>query len=246
MPLISISDNQRAPLPQPVNWIATIDHGLPASLYRFNARGGDYLAFLGRIAPEKRPDRAIEIAKRAGIPLKIAAKVDPADQEYFEHVIEPLLDHPLVEFIGEIGDEEKSKFLGNALALLFPIDWPEPFGLVMVEAMSTGTPIVAWRIGSVTKIIDEGVTGFIVESIEDAVSAVEKVRSLNRLAVRQRFEARFTSSQMAQSYLAAYEQLLNAGKPSQTIIEIAPAITPPLLVPLAGARVPNHRPFPNA
>jgi glycosyltransferase involved in cell wall biosynthesis len=246
MPLISISDSQRAPLPQPVNWIATIDHGLPASLYPFNPRGGDYLAFLGRIAPEKRPDRAIEIAKRAGIPLKIAAKVDPADQEYFEHVIEPLLDHPLVEFIGEIGDEEKSKFLGNALALLFPIDWPEPFGLVMIEAMSTGTPIVAWRTGSVTKIIDEGVTGFIVESIEDAVSAVEKVRSLNRRAVRQRFEARFTSSQMAQSYLAAYEQLLSAGRPSQTIIEIAPAITPPLLVPLADARVPNHQAFPNA
>lgn len=246
MPLISISDSQRAPLPPPVNWIATIDHGLPASLYPFNPRGGDYLAFLGRIAPEKRPDRAIEIAKRAGIPLKIAAKVDPADQEYFEHVIEPLLDHPLVEFIGEIGDEEKSKFLGNALALLFPIDWPEPFGLVMIEAMSTGTPIVAWRTGSVTKIIDEGVTGFIVESIEDAVSAVEKVRSLNRRAVRQRFEARFTSSQMAQSYLAAYEQLLSAGRPSQTIIEIAPAITPPLLVPLADARVPNHQAFPNA
>jgi glycosyltransferase involved in cell wall biosynthesis len=246
MPLISISDSQRAPLRHPVNWIATIDHGLPASLHPFNARGGDYLAFLGRIAPEKRPDRAIEIAKRAGIPLKIAAKVDPVDREYFEHVIEPLLDHPLVEFIGEIGEEEKSKFLGSALALLFPIDWPEPFGLVMIEAMSTGTPVIGWRVGSVTKVIDEGVTGFIVESIEDAVRAVDKVRSLNRLAVRQRFEARFTSTRMAQSYLAVYEQLLSASKPGQTIIEIAPALTPALLVPLAGEQVPKHSPFANA
>jgi glycosyltransferase involved in cell wall biosynthesis len=125
--------------------MTTIDHGLPATLYRFNQKGGSYLAFLGRIAPEKRPDRAIEIAKRAGIPLKIAAKVDPADQEYFAHVIEPLLHDPLVEFIGEIGDHEKNEFLGNALALLFPIDWPEPFGLVMIEAMATGTPVIGWR-----------------------------------------------------------------------------------------------------
>jgi glycosyltransferase involved in cell wall biosynthesis len=145
MPLVSISDHQRGPMPPSLNWMTTIDHGLPATLYRFNQKGGSYLAFLGRIAPEKRPDRAIEIAKRAGIPLKIAAKVDPADQEYFAHVIEPLLHDPLVEFIGEIGDHEKNEFLGNALALLFPIDWPEPFGLVMIEAMATGTPVIGWR-----------------------------------------------------------------------------------------------------
>lgn len=243
MPLISISDDQRVPLPCPVNWIGTIDHGLPANLHPFNARGGDYLAFLGRIAPEKRPDRAIEIAKRSGIPLKIAAKIDPTDQEYFEHVIEPLLDHPLVDFIGEISDGEKNDFLGNALALLFPIDWPEPFGLVMIEAMSTGTPVIAWRIGSVTKVIDEGVTGFIVDSIEEAVSAVQKVYSLNRLSVRQRFEARFTSSHMAQSYLAAYERLSAARKPNRNFSQAAPALIPSLLAPIAGKLVPKPRPI---
>jgi glycosyltransferase involved in cell wall biosynthesis len=210
MPLVSISDDQRRPMPPSLNWMATIDHGLPATLYRFNQKGGSYLAFLGRIAPEKRPDRAIEIAKRAGIPLKIAAKVDPADQEYFEHVIEPLLDDPLVEFIGEIGDHEKNEFLGNALALLFPIDWPEPFGLVMIEAMATGTPVIAWRKGSVPKVIDEGVTGFVVDSIEDAVRAVGQIGVLDRTAVRQQFEARFTSSQMATKYLAVYEELVGS------------------------------------
>ena len=197
MPLVSISDDQRGPMPPSLNWLATIDHGLPATLYRFNQKGGSYLAFLGRIAPEKRPDRAIEIAKRAGILLKIAAKVDPADQEYFEHVIEPLLHDPLVEFIGEIGDHEKNEFLGNALALFFPIDWPEPFGLVMIEAMATGTPVIAWRKGSVPQVIDEGVTGFVVDSIEGAVRAVGQIGVLDRTAVRQQFETRFTSSQMA-------------------------------------------------
>ena len=215
MPLVSISDAQRLPLPHQVNWMATISHGFPPNLHPLNSRGGEYLAFLGRIAPEKRPDRAIEIAKRAGVPLKIAAKVDPSDQDYFKHVIEPLLDHPLIEFIGEIADAEKSIFLGNALALLFPIDWPEPFGLVMIEAMSTGTPTIAWRIGSVPEVIDEGVTGFIVDSIEAAVNAVRTVRDLNRLVVRQRFDARFTSTHMAKRYLEVYEQLLSARKPSR-------------------------------
>jgi glycosyltransferase involved in cell wall biosynthesis len=190
--------------------MATIDHGLPATLYRFNQKGGSYLAFLGRIAPEKRPDRAIEIAKRAGIPLKIAAKVDPADQEYFEHVIEPLLHDPLVEFIGEIGDHGKSEFLGNALALLFPIDWPEPFGLVMIEAMATGTPVIGWGKGSVPKVIDEGVTGFVVDSIEGALRAVGQLGGLDRSTVRQQFEARFTVSQMTLKYLAVYEELIGA------------------------------------
>jgi glycosyltransferase involved in cell wall biosynthesis len=195
-------------MPPALNWMATIDHGLPATLYRFNQKGGSYLAFLGRIAPEKRPDRAIEIAKRVGIPLKIAAKVDNADQEYFEHVIEPLLDDPLVEFIGEISDHEKNEFLGNALALLFPIDWPEPFGLVMIEAMATGTPVIAWRQGSVPKVIDEGVTGCVVNSIEGAVRAVKRIGGLHRSAVRQQFEARFTASQMTFKYLSVYEELV--------------------------------------
>ena len=221
MPLVSISDDQRGPMPPSLNWMATIDHGLPATLYRFNRKGGSYLAFLGRIAPEKRPDRAIGIAKLAGIPLKIAAKVDPADQKYFEHVIEPLLHDPLVEFIGEIGDHKKNEFLGNALALLFPIDWPEPFGLVMIEAMATGTPVIAWRKGSVPKVIDEGVTGFVVNSIKGAVRAVGQISDLDRSAVRQRFEARFTASQMASKYLAVYEELL-AGSKGEKIVKSAP------------------------
>jgi glycosyltransferase involved in cell wall biosynthesis len=222
MPLVSISDVQRGPMPPSLNWMATIDHGLPATLYRFNRKGGSYLAFLGRIAPEKRPDRAIEIAKRAGIPIKIAAKVDPADQEYFENVIEPLLHDPLVEFIGEIGDHEKNEFLGNALALLFPIDWPEPFGLVMIEAMATGTPVIAWRKGSVPKVIDEGVTGFVVDSIEGAVRAVDQIGVLDRKAVRRQFEARFTSSQMASKYLAVYNELI-VGSKSKKLVKSVPA-----------------------
>src|SRR6185437_48663 len=201
-----------SPMPLSLNWMATIEHGFPASLHRFNQKGGSYLAFLGRIAPEKRPDRAIEIAKRVGIPLKIAAKVDPADQEYFERVIGALLDDPFVEFIGEIGDHEKNEFLGNALALLFPIDWPEPFGLVMIEAMAMGIPVIAWRRGSVPRVIDEGVTGFVVDSIEEAVRAVGQIDALDRTAVRQQFEARFTASRMASRYLAVYKELIAKSK----------------------------------
>ena len=208
MPLVSISDNQRTPMPPNVNWLTTVHHGLPASVCPFNPRGGDYLAFLGRIAPEKRPDRAIEIAKRAGVPLRIAAKVDPADREYFEETIEPLLDHPLIEFIGEIDEREKRDFLGHAMALLFPIDWPEPFGLVMIEAMSAGTPVLAWRRGSVPEIIVDGVSGVIVDSMEEAVAGVSRVRSLSRALVRREFEARFTVARMTQGYLEAYERLL--------------------------------------
>lgn len=207
MPLVSISRNQRLPLPE-ANWLANIQHGLPEGPAPPNVHKRDYLAFLGRIAPEKRPDRAIEIAKRAGIPLKIAAKVDPADQDYFDHVIRPQLNHPLIEFIGEIGDHEKRDFLGNAIALLFPIDWPEPFGLVMIEAMKEGTPTIAWRRGSVPEVVDEGMTGFIVDSIEEAVVAVRRAVELDRTAVRQRFEERFTASRMASSYVAEYEGLL--------------------------------------
>ncbi|MCY1667698.1 glycosyltransferase family 4 protein [Rhizobium sp. SL86] len=206
MPLVSISQNQRLPLPG-ANWLANIHHGLPAGPAPFTAAKRDYLAFLGRVAPEKRPDRAIEIAKRTGIPLKIAAKVDPADQDYFDHVIRPQLDHPLIEFIGEIGDHEKRDFLGNAIALLFPIDWPEPFGLVMIEAMREGTPTIAWRRGSVPEVMDEGVTGFIVDSIEEAVEAVRKAAGVDRNAVRRRFEERFTAARMASDYVAEYRGL---------------------------------------
>jgi glycosyltransferase involved in cell wall biosynthesis len=212
MPLVSISDDQRAPMPYPVNWLATNHHGVPADIYKFEAQSGGYLAFLGRIAQEKRPDRAIEIARRTGIPLKIAAKVDPADQEYFTHIIQPMLKHPLVEFIGEIADREKAEFLGNALALLFPIDWPEPFGLVMIEAMATGTPVIAWRRGSVSEVIDEGVTGFVVESIDAAVQAIERAHTLDRSGVRDRFEERFTALQMANRYVASYKEVLSAPK----------------------------------
>ncbi|MEJ0092667.1 MAG: glycosyltransferase family 4 protein [Methylocella sp.] len=208
MPLISISDAQRRPMPPASNWLATVKHGLPPQVIPFDADGGDYLAFLGRISPEKRPDRAIEIAKRSGTPLKIAAKVDNADLEYFKVEIEPLLDHPLIEFIGEINEAQKSQFLGKARALLFPIDWPEPFGLVMIEAMSAGTPIIAWRNGSVPEVIVNGVNGLIVDSIDDAVAAVKRVSMMSRAAVRAEFEARFTAERMASAHLAAYRSLL--------------------------------------
>lgn len=204
--LISISDDQRRPIPK-ANFIATVHHGMPRDLIRFGTGEGDYLAFLGRISPEKRPDRAIEIAKRAGVRLKIAAKVDPADKAYFEEQIRPLLDHPLVEFIGEIGDVQKAEFLGSARALLFPIDWPEPFGLVMIEAMAAGTPVIAWRSGSVPEILEEGCTGFLVNSIETAVDAVNASSSISRKNVRAIFEKRFTSDRMARDYLRLYEYL---------------------------------------
>lgn len=207
MPLISISDQQRVPMP-PVNWLSTIHHGLPRDMYRLNKHGGDYLAFLGRISPEKRPDRAIEIAKRSGVTLKIAAKVDPVDQDYFNSQIKPLMDHPLIQYIGEIDDRQKEQFLGEALALVFPIDWPEPFGLVMIEAMAVGTPTIAWRNGSVPEIIEHGRTGLIVDSLDEAVDAIPRIRTLDRADIRKQFESRFTSTRMAKSYLAAYDRLL--------------------------------------
>ena len=207
-PLVSISDSQRAPLPD-ANWRATIPHGLEASIYTFKPAPKEpaYLAFLGRISPEKRPDRAIAIAKRAGLPLKIAAKVDAVDAAYFREVIEPLLGDPLVEFIGEIGDGAKSAFLGNAKALLFPIDWPEPFGLVMIEAMACGTPVVAWRCGSVPEIVEDGETGFIVASEDEAVAAVARLHRIDRRRVRDTFEQRFTATVMARNYLRLYWRL---------------------------------------
>lgn len=207
MPVVSISNAQREPLPW-ANWQATVYHGLPADLYRFRPEPGSYLAFVGRISPEKRVDRAIEIAKRVRIPLKIAAKVDPVDRHYFKSTIKPLLCEPLVEFIGEIGEDEKDKFLGNAYALLLPIDWPEPFGLVMVEAIACGTPVIAYRDGAVPEVIEEGHTGFIVEELEDAVEAVRRIPELSRKRCREIFEERFTATRMARDYVKVFERLI--------------------------------------
>jgi glycosyltransferase involved in cell wall biosynthesis len=212
VPVVSISVAQRQPLPN-ANWQATVYHGLPHDLYRFRAQPGSYLAFLGRVSPEKRVDRAIEIAKQVGIPLKIAAKVDRIDKDYFEGVVEPLLRDPLVEFVGEIGDGEKDEFLGNVYALLFPIDWPEPFGLVMIEAMACGTPVIAYRRGSVPEVMEEGRTGFIVRGLEDAVEAVRRVPELSRERCREVFEQRFTAERMAQDYVRVYERLMHGQSP---------------------------------
>jgi glycosyltransferase involved in cell wall biosynthesis len=206
MPMISISNAQRAPWPC-ANWQATIYHGLPHDLFRFHPEPGKYLAFLGRASPEKRVDRAIEIAKRAGMPLKIAAKVDPVDRRYFKRVVEPLLNDPHIEWLGEVSDKDKDAFLGNAYVLLFPIDWPEPFGLVMIEAMACGTPVVAYEAGSVAEVMDDGVTGFVVNDIEQAVEAVERVRELSRARCREVFEKRFTVSRMASDYVNVYTRL---------------------------------------
>ncbi|HZQ55981.1 MAG TPA: glycosyltransferase family 4 protein [Bryobacteraceae bacterium] len=209
MNLISISDAQRAPLPW-ANWVGTVHHGLPEDLYRPSLQPGKYLAFLGRISPEKRVDRAVEIAKRAGMPIKIAAKIDAVDRDYFDTNIRKLFDHPLVEYIGEIGERDKEAFLGNAYALLFPIDWPEPFGLVMIEAMACGTPIIAYRNGSVPEIVDDGVTGFVVDNIDEAVKAVERVGSLERAECRRVFQKRFSARRMALDYTQAFNRVSSA------------------------------------
>jgi glycosyltransferase involved in cell wall biosynthesis len=207
-PFVSISDAQRRPLPF-VRWAATIHHGLPADLLRLNRKPERYLAFLGRISPEKGPDRAIRIAERAGLPLKIAAKVDAADRAYFEAVIEPMLRQHAgrVEFIGEITERQKDEFLGNAAALLFPVDWPEPFGLVMIEAMACGTPVIAFDRGSVAEVLRDGVSGFIVADESGAVAAVERIGALDRAAVRAEFEQRFTARRMAEDYLRLYDAI---------------------------------------
>jgi glycosyltransferase involved in cell wall biosynthesis len=210
-PLVSISDAQRAPIFDN-RWLATIPHGLPPDLHRPHDRPGSYLAFLGRISPEKGPDRAIRIARQAGIPLKMAAKVDKADKCYFERCVEPLLAGPGVEFIGEIGESEKSQFLGEAMALLFPIDWPEPFGLVLIEAMACGTPVIAWRRGSVPEIVEDGVTGFVVDGEEQAAAAVGRLHELDRVRIRRCFEQRFTARRMAQDYLRVYALLDSDGE----------------------------------
>ena len=231
VPVISISHAQRRPLPR-LNWQGTVHHGLPLHLYEPSSRAGDYLVFLGRVSPEKRLDRAIEIARRCRMTLKVAAKVDNADRKYFERSIKPLLDDPVVEWIGEVGETGKQDLLAGAYALLFPIDWPEPFGLVLIEAMACGTPAIAYRCGSVPEIVEESVTGFVVDDITAAVEAVGKVRDLNRTLCRQRFEQRFSAERMARGYLEIYEWLSaekqNGRKP-------APAAQPRLDMPASTA-----------
>jgi glycosyltransferase involved in cell wall biosynthesis len=208
MPVVSISNAQREPLPW-IDWRGTVYHGLPVDLHRFRDRPGKYFAFLGRISPEKRVDRAIEIARAVGRPLKIAAKVDTVDRKYFRTTIAPLLEEsPTAEYVGEIGDADKDEFLGNAAALLFPIDWPEPFGLVMIEALACGTPVIAYRRGSVPEVIENGVTGFIVDELEDAIDAARRVDEIDRRRCRALFEARFTADRMARDYLRVYETLV--------------------------------------
>jgi glycosyltransferase involved in cell wall biosynthesis len=208
IPLVSISDDQRRPMP-PVNWAGTVYHGLPGDHLAFTRNPkGDYLAFLGRISPEKRPDRAIAIAAKTGLPLKIAAKVDKVDQAYWDEVIAPMVAaHPNVTFIGEIGDDQKAEFLGNARALLFPIDWPEPFGLVMIEAMACGTPVIAFRCGSVPEIVDDGVSGFIVDTVDQAAEAARRIDQLDRTRIRASFMERFTVERMARDYVEIYRRL---------------------------------------
>lgn len=212
MPLVSISNSQRLPMPE-MDHLVTIAHGLPSELLAATVKPrGGYLAFIGRISPEKRVDRAIRIATAAGLPLRIAAKVDEVDRVYFEAEIAPLLKHPLVEFVGEIDERRKQSFLGEARALLFPIDWPEPFGLVMIEAMACGTPVLAFRNGSVAEVIDEGVTGFIVNDEHEALCRLGALLALDRSRIRRRFEERFTSHRMARDYVKVYEQLLAGGE----------------------------------
>jgi glycosyltransferase involved in cell wall biosynthesis len=223
-PLVSISNDQRSHLPF-ANWVGGVYHGLSETLYQPTFRPGGYLAFLGRISPEKRPDRAIAIAKRLNMPLKIAAKVDQGDEAYFRQMIAPLMDDPLIEFVGEIGDDQKSAFLGGASALLFPIDWPEPFGLVMIEAMACGTPVVAFDRGSTREVVDEGITGFVVDDMDAAVAAVRAVEGLDRREVRRRFDRRFSATAMARGYLDIYADRL-ARAPFAP--ELASEIEPPL------------------
>jgi glycosyltransferase involved in cell wall biosynthesis len=208
VPVVSISDAQQAPLPA-INWQGTVYHGLPDDLYAFHPKAGNYLAFVGRVSREKRLDRAIEIARRAGKTLKIAAKIDPADRDYYEREIRSLLDAPGIEFIGEIGEREKNDFLGGAAALLFPIDWPEPFGLTMIEAMACGTPVIAWRCGSVPEVMTDGVTGFTCASIDEAVAAVHRIGQLSRARCRHVFETRFRAASMARNYVRIYNSLVD-------------------------------------
>lgn len=224
-PVVTISNSQQAQLP-PLNRVETVYHGLPRNLLPFQPAGGDYLGFLGRISPEKGPDAAIEIAVKAGMPLKIAAKVDKNDQAYWDEVIHPMIKaNPTVEYIGEITEREKAAFLGNAAALLFPIDWPEPFGIAMIEAMSCGTPVIAFPCGSVSEVVDDGHSGFLVDDVDEAAMAVERAKGLSRAGVRACFERRFTVERMAKDYLAVYRSLPGVGakRPQQFLLGAEPA-----------------------
>lgn len=216
VPLVSISDSQQKPLPQ-ANWVNTIYHGLPKTLYSFHEKKGEYLAFLGRICPEKGVEESIELAKRTGIPLKIAAKVDDADKEYYEKIIKPKLNHPLIEFIGEIGEKEKDEFLGNAICTLFLIDWPEPFGLVMIESIACGTPVLACGAGSVPEIIDHGTTGYMVSSMDQVDKAVHEILNIDRTGCREKFEERFSAQRMTTDYLKTYHQLVEQNGNAQYV-----------------------------
>jgi glycosyltransferase involved in cell wall biosynthesis len=238
--LVSVSDHQRRPLPN-ANWCATIHHGLPANLYSFHERPGDYFAFVGRISPEKRLDRAIEIALACNVPLRIAAKVDPADKLYFEREIRPLMGHPLIEFVGEIGDEQKNDFIGMARALLFPIDWPEPFGLVMIEAFACGTPVVAYGMGSVGEVMQDGVTGFVVHDQQQAIRAAARIDTVDRRRCRQVFERRFTAAAMAARYARVYRALIdtrNDRRDPEALAEddLAPRVSGAASAPFASDR----------
>lgn len=206
-PLISISDSQRTPVPW-ANWLTTVYHGMPTDLHQYESNPGDYFLFIGRLSPEKRVDRAIDIAIQCGRPIYIAAKLNKSDEAYFKESIKPLLRHPLVTYVGEVGDTEKRELLEHATALLFPIDWPEPFGLVMIESLSCGTPVIAYANGAVPEIVEHGVTGFIVSSQEEAVRAARRIDSINRQDCRAAFERRFTAPAMASNYLDAYRRLL--------------------------------------
>jgi glycosyltransferase involved in cell wall biosynthesis len=217
VPLVSISDAQREPLPQ-ANFVATVHHGLPAQLLRPQPATPSYLAFLGRICPEKRPDRAIQIARAAGIPLKMAAKVDRVDEAYFQQEIRPLIDGEHVQLIGEIGDAEKPAFLSGAIGLLMPIDWPEPFGLVMIEAMACGTPVLAFNRGSVPEIVEDGVSGFVVQDAAQAIAMVPRLKTLSRSAIRENFERRFTAERMAIDYLSLYRRLVAQARPGLRMV----------------------------
>jgi glycosyltransferase involved in cell wall biosynthesis len=219
IPLVSISNAQRRPVPN-AKWIGTVHHGLPESLLKPEPADHSYLAFLGRISPEKGVDRAIRIAERCGLPLKIAAKIDGADQDYFDETIRPLLNKPHVDFIGEISDTQKSRFLSGAIALIVAIDWPEPFGLVMIEAMACGTPVIAFNRGSVPEVIEDALTGFIVEDETSAVGAIRQLPRLSRAAIRKRFEERFTARRMAEQYLRLYRDLMAGASPRAKIVSV--------------------------
>ncbi len=218
LPLVSISDAQREPLPW-ANWVATVHHGLPKDLYTPHANQGKYLVFLGRVAPEKGLDQAIEIAKRVDMPLRIGAKIDPTNVEYYRAVIEPLLDHPLIEFVGEVTDLEKDDFIGDAYAMICPYDWPEPFGLVFIESLACSTPVIAYRRGSVPEIIEHGVTGFVCETLEEMVQSVRHVSLLERARCRQAFDLRFTTERMVQDYVRVYERMLGISAKEQRVQE---------------------------